>query len=77
MLATGLKYGENHQIRVREEPLFGFGASGLGNARQSAQVLISGEASQVIQTDAGEGGDFVFGKDLLARFDSYHNSLTH
>jgi hypothetical protein len=72
MFATGAKNGEDHQVRVREEPLFGFRAGSFGDASQRSKVPIPGEATQVFQADASQTSNFVFGEDFLARFNSDH-----
>ena len=66
MLAAGLQNRKNHQVRVRKKPFFRLGAGRLGNAGQCPKVLVSGEATQMIEADSSQRGNFVFGEDLLA-----------
>jgi hypothetical protein len=72
MFATGAEDGEDHQVRVRKEPLFSFCASSFGDASECSQVTIPGEATQMFQTDASQIGNFIFGEELLARLNSDH-----
>jgi hypothetical protein len=64
-----------HQVRVREQPLFGFGASRLCCPRDSSQVPVPSEAAKVIQANSRQVRHFVFGEELLARLDSDHLPL--
>jgi hypothetical protein len=72
VFAARVKNGQNHQVRVREEPLFGFRSCGLGCARKSSQVAVSREASEMVQADPGQVRDFFFREEFLARLDSDH-----
>jgi hypothetical protein len=72
VFAAGVENRKNHQVRVREEPLFGFCAGCFRDAGQRPEMPVAGQAAQVFQADAREGHDFFLGKDLLAGFDSYH-----
>jgi hypothetical protein len=72
VLAARVQNGENHQVRIREQPLFCAGAGGFGRARELSEMLVLGQSVKVIQTNACEARDFVLGEELLARFDSYH-----
>jgi hypothetical protein len=63
---------QNHQVRIREKPLFGFSLSGLSRARNLPKMPISRQASQMIEADAGQARHFVFRKELLTRLDSDH-----
>jgi hypothetical protein len=62
---------EDHQIGIREKPLFGFGASGFGYPGKLAEMLVESESAQVVEADSGEPDHFVLGELLLAR--SYPN----
>ena len=72
MVAARLQHGEDHQIGMREKPLFGFGAGRLGGARDRSQVLVLRQLAQMVGSDARKGDDFVFGEDFLAHLDSHH-----
>jgi hypothetical protein len=72
MIAARLQDGDNHQVGIREKPLFGFDAGGFGCAGNGAQVLIAREAAQVIDADPGESYDFVFREHFLAGLDAHH-----
>ena len=72
MLAAWVKDGQNHQIRIREQPLLGFRAGSLSHARQSSEVFILGHRAEVIQADARQARNLVFGEEFLARLDSDH-----
>lgn len=73
MIATRMKNSDNQEVGIREQPLFGFCASRFGSSGDGTQMLVSGEAAKMVQAYAREGGYFVFGEDLLARFDAYHS----
>ena len=72
MLAAGMQDGEDHQIRVREKPFFGFGAGGFRGACQSAKVFVFRKAVQMFQADPGQRGDFILGENFLALSDRDH-----
>ena len=74
VLAAGVEDGQNHQVRIREQPLLGFRAGGFGHPRQSAQVLILGHGAEVIPADSRQARNLVFGEEFLARLDSDHDS---
>lgn len=76
MIATRMKNGDDHEVRIREQPLFGFGACRFGSSGDCAQVLVSSEPAKMVQADARQGGHFVFGEDLLARLNTYHSRLS-
>jgi hypothetical protein len=70
--AAGMENGEYHQIRIGEEPLFRLGAGCLGRPREESQTLASRHVPEVLQTNARQPGDFLFGKELLTRADRGH-----
>src|ERR1700684_382754 len=72
VVAARLQHREDHQIGMREKPLFGFGAGGFRGPRDRAQVLVLRELAQMVGADAREGDHFVFGEDFLAHLDSHH-----
>lgn len=72
MIATWVKNGENHEIGIGEQPLFGFGASGFGGTGDRTQMLVSRDTAKMVQAYARQGRYFGFGEDLLARLDAYH-----
>jgi hypothetical protein len=72
VFATRVKNGQYHQVRVRKEPLFGFGSRGFSGACKGSKVAVAREAPKVVQADPGEVCDFVFREELLARPNSDH-----
>jgi hypothetical protein len=72
VLAAWVKDGQNHQIRIRKQPLLGFRAGSFGHTRQSTQVFILGHRPEVIQADPRQARDLVLGEEFLARLDSDH-----
>jgi hypothetical protein len=74
VLAAWVKDGENHQIRIREQPLLGFCAGSFGYARQSSEVFILGHRAEVVQANPCQARNLVFGEEFLARLDSDHVS---
>jgi hypothetical protein len=72
VIATGLQDGNDHQVRIGEEPLLGFNAGSFGGARNRTQVFVAGKAAQVIHADARQSHHLIFGKNLLAGLDSHH-----
>ena len=75
MLAARVEDPKDHQVRIGEEPLLGFGASLLGHASKPAEVLVPRHASQVFQANSSEGRHFVFGEYFLTRLDPNHARL--
>jgi hypothetical protein len=73
MIATRMKNSDNQEVGIREQPLLGFGACRFGRSGDGTQMLVSSEPTKMVQAYAGQGGYFVFGEDLLARFDAYHS----
>jgi hypothetical protein len=76
MLAARVQNREDHEIRIREKQLFGARTGGLGRAGQFAEVPIAGQSAEMVQANSGQAGNFVFGEELLARFDSHHVSAS-
>jgi hypothetical protein len=72
VIATGLQNGNDHQIRIREEPLLGFNAGSFSGAGNRPEVLIAGKAAQVIHADARQSHHFIFSEYLLAGLNSHH-----
>ena len=72
MLAAREQNGEDHQVRIREEPLLRTRACRFGRADELSEVLVLGEGVQMIEADPREARHFVFGENLLARFDRDH-----
>ena len=54
MLAARMQNREDHQVGIREQPLLGFGARGLGYPGKFAEVLVVCEGAQVVEADPGE-----------------------
>jgi hypothetical protein len=73
VFAARVKHSEDHQIRIREKPLFRLCFGGFRCASQRSEMAIAGETAQVFQADARQARDFILGKELLARFDSDHS----
>ncbi len=73
MVAARLEHGEDHQVGVRKEPLFSFGAGGFCSTGNRSEVLVLRELMQMVGADAREGDHFIFGEDFLARLDSHHH----
>lgn len=72
VLAAGIEDRQDHKVRMREQPFLGFGTRGFRGAGQRTEMLISRQASQMIETDPREGGNFVLGEKFLARLNSHH-----
>jgi hypothetical protein len=72
VIATRLQNGNDHQVRIGEEPLFGFNAGSFGGASNRPEVLVAGQAAQVIHADARQSHHFIFGEYLLAGLNSHH-----
>ena len=72
VFAALVKHSKDHQIRVREEPLFRFRFGGFRCASELSKMAIAGKAAQVFQADASQTRDFILGKELLTRLDSDH-----
>src|SRR5882757_137757 len=66
VLAARMQNREDHQIGIREKPLFGFGASGFGYPGKLAEMLVESESAQVVEADSGKPDHLVLGKELLA-----------
>ena len=60
---------EHHQIRQREQPLFGLGASCFCRPRYHPQVTAAREVMQMIDANARQAGNFRVREDLLTRLD--------
>jgi hypothetical protein len=60
---------EHHQIRQREQPLFGLGASCFCRSRYHPQVAAAREVMQMIDANARQAGNFRVREDLLTRLD--------
>jgi hypothetical protein len=72
VIAARLQDGDDHQVGVGEEPLFGFDAGGFRGAGDGAEVFVPGQTAQMIRADPGQSYDFVFGEDFLAGFNAHH-----
>ena len=72
MVATRVKNRDDHEVGIGEQPFFGFSTSGFRSESDRTEVLISSDAAKMIPAYARKGGYFVFGEDLLTRFDAYH-----
>ena len=76
MLAAMVEDSEDHQVRVREQPLFGLLACGSSRALDEAEVLAARKISQMLEANPGQAGDFFLGEDLLAGFHCNHFQST-
>jgi hypothetical protein len=76
VLAALVKDRENHQVRIREKALPSFGAGRFRSAHESPEMLVLRQAAQMFQANASQTGNFVLGKELLARLDSDHARLS-
>ena len=76
VLAARLDDGQDHEVRMRKEPLPGFGAGCWGGARERSEVLVPRKPAQVFNANAGQVGDLVLGEELLARLDSNHTGAS-
>jgi hypothetical protein len=72
VVAAGLEGGEDAEVGVGEEPALGLASGGACGADEGAEMLAAGDGSEMFRADACQGGDFVFGEELLSRFDSDH-----
>jgi hypothetical protein len=72
VVAARMNRRQDHQVRMREQPLFDLDARGFRGVYQSPEMLIPGERLEVIEADTREAGDFIRRKELLARPDSNH-----
>jgi hypothetical protein len=77
VLAAVMKDRQNHQVGIREKPLFRFRASRFGGARERSEVLVLREAAQVLKADAGQRSNLVLGEEFLARLDPDHFVTPH
>jgi enhancing lycopene biosynthesis protein 2 len=62
VLAARVQNGENHQVRIREQPLFCARAGGFGRARELSEMLVLGQSPKMVQANACKARDFVFGE---------------
>src|SRR6185437_3275350 len=76
VLAARLKDRNDHQFRVGEEPPSGVSASRFSGVGQSSEMLVASQAAQMLNADARQVGDFIFGENFLARLDSDHQSTS-
>ena len=72
MVAALDQYGQNEQVRIREQPLICFRASGFRGARDESEMPAAGKIAQVIETNSCQTGDLIFGEELLTRFYGQH-----
>lgn len=72
VLAARMKHGQDHQVRIGEQPLFGLRTRRFGRAHQLPQMAVACQSADVLQADPGQADDFIFRKNLLARLDSDH-----
>ena len=63
MFAATADQRQNHQVRDRVKP---FWCGAVGCLDGLAQVLDTGDVSQMFPADPGQTGDLLFRKDLLA-----------
>jgi hypothetical protein len=70
-----MKHGKDQEVRIGEKPLPGFRFRGLGSSRQSSQMAVARQFAQMIEANAGQADNFIFGEELLAGFDSDHATL--
>ena len=56
----------NHEVRIRKQPLPGFGAGGLGGANQRTELLTLCPTTEVIQANPRQAGYFIFRELFLA-----------
>ena len=76
MLAARLKDRNDHQFRVGEKPSSGVSASRFSGVHESSEMLVASQAAQVLDANTRQVGDFIFGKNFLARLDSHHHSTS-
>jgi hypothetical protein len=72
VFAAGKQDRQDHQIRIREEQLFRFSACGFGSPGNETQMPASCKIPKMLEANASQAGDFIFGEELLARFDGDH-----
>lgn len=72
MLAARVQDREDHEIRIREEQLFGARTGRLRRPGQLAEVPVAGKGAEMVEANAGQTRYLVFGEELLARLDSHH-----
>jgi hypothetical protein len=72
VLTTGEKGSENTQIRTREQPAFCLPSDGSGSAHDSAEMLAAGHVAKMLDADARQTRNFVFGENLLGGFNGDH-----
>jgi hypothetical protein len=72
VLAAGMDDCKDHEIRIGEKPFARTSACSFGSARESAQVFVTGETTEVLEADTGERRNLFFGEELLARLDPDH-----
>jgi hypothetical protein len=72
VFAARMQHMQDHQLGLREQPLFGFRAGGFSGTDDAAEVLELRNVPEMIETDAGQNTDFVFGEYFLAELDSHH-----
>jgi hypothetical protein len=76
VLAARLKDRQDHQFRVGEKPPAGLGACRFSGVRQSSEMLVASQATQMLDANACQVGDLILGENLLARFDSDHRATS-
>jgi hypothetical protein len=72
VFAARLQHVNDHQFGLREEPLLGFRAGCFRRAHDPAEMLILGYAAEMVEADARQVADFIFGEYFLAEFDPNH-----
>jgi len=72
VLAARLQNVKDHQFGLRKQPLFGFRAGCFRGANNPAEVLVPRNPAEMVQANAGQNTDLIFGEDFLAELDSHH-----
>lgn len=65
---------QDHQVRQREQPLVGLEACAFRCAGDEAEVAALRKVVDMLDANAGEGGDFGVRENFLTRLDGYHVS---
>jgi hypothetical protein len=72
VFAARVQDRQNHQVRIRKEPLLSFRFCGLGYPGDRAKVPVSSETSKMIKANACQVSDFIFREEFLTRLNSDH-----
>lgn len=70
-----MQYVEDHQLRICEKPLFGFGPCSLGGSDNGTKMLAPGKIAQMLQANARQPRNFVFCEELLPVWNGCHYSF--